>query len=170
MSEIKISWKDSYIAKHGEDAYTKRLEQRREWGKKLPGGEAQRSQERRDADPEQAREYDRAWRERNPQKTIEKGKKVSQKGGAYYKNHMKYRQTGIQGEREKIRCKHGNQWRGYKRIVAPKSQVHHQWRKDSSEYDGIALVEAKAHRYGIIDVIQIIEGEITIFTEEELRN
>lgn len=164
-----MSFKTDYIAKHGEEAYANRLRRRQIWGQKLPGGEKQRSQDRRDADPEKAREYDRASRERNPEKVKAKGKKISRKGGAYYKEHMQYRQTGIQGEREKIRCAHGNQWRPFKRIIAPESQIHHQWRKDSSEYDGVALVEAKAHQYGIIDVIQILDGKITLLTEEQMK-
>ena len=163
-----MSFKEDFIEKHGKDAYAKRLERRREWGANLPGGEKQRSQDRRDADPEQAREYDRAWRDRNPQKIIEKGKKVSRKGGKYYKKQQVYKQTGLQGERNKIRYKHANQWRKYKRIIAQDSQVHHQWQKASAEYDGIALVEANKHRYGIIDIIQILEGEITILTEREI--
>ena len=84
MSEIQTSWKDTFIAVHGEEAYTKRLKQRREWVRKLPGGEKQRSQDRRDADPEKARENGRAWSRKNPQKIIEKGRKVSRKGGKYY--------------------------------------------------------------------------------------
>ena len=33
----------------------------------------------------------------------------------------------------------------------------------------MALVEKGAHRYGIINVIQILEGEITVFSEKELK-
>ena len=86
-----MSFKEDFIERHGEEAYAATLERRREWGKKLPGGEKQRSQDRRDADPEQSREYDRAWRERNPQKTIEKGRKISRKGGAYYEKKKIYK-------------------------------------------------------------------------------
>ena len=116
-----MAFKSDFIAKHGEAAYAKRLERRREWGANLPGGEKQRSQDRRDMDPEQSREYDRAWRERNPEKTKDKGRKVSRKGGKYYKKQLEYKQTGLQGERNKIRYKHANQWREYKHIIAPES-------------------------------------------------
>lgn len=164
-----MSFKSDYIAKHGEAAYAKRLERRREWGRKLPGGEKQRSQERRDANPEQAREHDRAWRERNPDKIIEKGRKVSRKGGAYYEKKQKYKQTGIPGEREHIRMRHGYYWRPYKRIIAPDSVLHHQWRPGTAEYDGIALVETDQHMHGFVKVIEILDGKITLLTEKEIR-
>ena len=169
MCEIKISWKESYIAKHGEEAYAKRLERRREWGANLPGGEKQRSQDRRDADPEKWREYDRAWRERNPETNIEKGRKISRKGGAYYEKKKIYKQTGISGERERVRMRDSYRWRPYKRIIAPESQLHHAWRPNSAEYSGLALVEADAHMHGTIKVIRILEGEISLLTEKEIR-
>jgi hypothetical protein len=81
---------------------------------------------------------------------------------------MQYRQAGIQGEREKTRCKHGNAWRPYKRIVAPDSQLHHQWRPMTAEWDGLALVEKHQHIHGFIDVIDILEGKITLLTEKEI--
>jgi hypothetical protein len=141
MSEIETSWKDSYIAKFDEEAYAKRIERRRKWGENLPGGEAQRSREQRAADPEKYRGYERAWQKRNPEKIIEKGRKVSRKGGKYYEKKQKYKQTGIPGERERVRMRHGYYWRPYKRIIAPDSVLHHQWRPGTAEYDGIALVE-----------------------------
>jgi hypothetical protein len=129
-----MSWKDDFIAKHGEEAYCKRLEGRRTWGNKLPGGEAQRSRKQRAADPEKYREYERAWRERNPETNIEKGRKVSRKGGAYYEKKQKYKQTGLSGEREHVRMRHGYYWRPYKNIIAPGSQLHHQWVPGTAKY------------------------------------
>jgi hypothetical protein len=164
-----MSWKDDFISKFSEEAYAKRLEGRRMWGRKLSGGEKQRSQDRRDANPEQSREYDRAWRERNPETNIEKGRKVSRKGGAYYKNHMKYKQTGLSGEREHVRMRHAYYWRPYKNIIAPDSQLHHQWVPGTAKYTGLALVEKDQHMHGVIDVIKILKGEITLFTESEIR-
>lgn len=164
-----MSWKDIFIAKYGIEAYERRLARRREWGRQLPGGEKQRSQDRRDADPEQAREHDRAWRERNPDKVIEKGRKVSRKDGKYYDKKQKYKQTGISGERERVRMRDRNRWRPYKRIIAPESQIHHEWIPQTAEYRGVALVEANAHMHGFVDVIQILDGEITLLTEEEIR-
>jgi hypothetical protein len=48
-------------------------------------------------------------------------------------------------------------------------ELHHQWIPETADYTGLALVEAKPHKHGIIDVIQILEGAITVFSEKELR-
>lgn len=165
-----MSFKSAFIAAHGEAAYVKRLERRREWGQNLQGGEAQRSRERREADPEKWREYDRAWREKNPQKTKEKGREISRKDGKYYEKKKIYKQTGVSGEREKTRMRDSYKWRDYKKIIAPGSQLHHNWIPGTAEYTGLALVEADQHMHGIIDVIQILKGEIKVFTEKEIRD
>ena len=38
----------------------------------------------------------------------------------------------------------------------------------AAEYRGLALVDAKPHRYGIIDVILILDGKITLLTKEDV--
>lgn len=164
-----MSFKSEYIAKHGEEAYAKRLEHRREWGRRLPGGEAQRSRERREEDPKKWRTYYRERSRKDPEKVKEKGRQVSRKGGKYYEKKQKYKQTGIPGERERIRMRHGYYWREYKNFVAPNSELHHQWVPNTAEYTGLALVEKDAHRHGDIDVIQIIEGEITLLSERDIQ-
>ncbi|MBE9592360.1 MAG: hypothetical protein IMF19_02660 [Proteobacteria bacterium] len=111
----------------------------------------------------------RKWAERNPDKVRNANHEASRKGGRRYAEKLKYDRTGISGERARIRVKHANRYRVYKQIIAPGSQVHHSWRPGSSKYDGVALVEKDQHRHGIIDVIQILKGEITIFTEAGLR-
>lgn len=108
----------------------------------------------------------RKWRVEYP----ESSKEISNKGGKYYERTLKYNRTGLRGERRKIRTIHSHKWLLYKRIIAPNSQIHHQWRPQSAEYDGLALVEADQHMFGFIDVIQVLEGEITLFTEEEIRS
>lgn len=147
---IKMSFKSDFIAAHGEAAYAKRLERRRAWGANLPGGEAQRSQERRDADPEMTWQSDR-------------------KGGKYYERKLKYDRNGLRGERMRIRHRHGKKWAKYKRIIAPNSVIHHSWIPNTAEYTGVGLVEKTAHEYGIIKVIEILDGNIRIFTEREIR-
>lgn len=119
---------------------------------------------------EKMRDATRKWNENHPNKVQEASHEGSRRGGKYYKRVLKYSHTGLQGERNKIRYKHGRKWRDYKNIVAPGSQLHHAWRPGTSEYSGLALVEADQHRHGIIDVIQVLDGEITLFTEEEIRN
>ena len=134
-----MSWKEDFIKRYGEGAYERKLEQMRQ------------------------------WKEANPNKAEELNHDVGRKGGKYYEKKLKYQHTGLQGERNKVRKLHGRRWRKYKNIIAPDSQLHHQWLPDKSEYSGLALVEADLHMHGIIDVIRILDGEITVFTEKELR-
>ena len=163
-----MSWKDDFIAKHGEEAYAERLEQRKEWGQNLPDGEAQRSRDRREADPEKCRENGKEWRRNHPEKAIEHGRQLSRKGGKFDEKKQKYKQTGIPGERERIRMRDRHKWRQYKKIIAPDSQLHHQWIPETAKYIGLALVEKDLHIYGFIDVIEILSGKITLFTEKEI--
>lgn len=53
-------------------------------------------------------------------------------------------------------------------IIAPDSQLHHEWVPETCEYRGVALVEAEQHMHGFVDVI--VDGEITRLTEEQIRN
>lgn len=135
--------KKEFIAKYGKEAYVKMILQ--------------------------GRERQRAWGERNPQKVIELCRKRNRKGGKYYEKHLIENRTGLRGERNKIRGEHRKHWRPYKNIIAPDSQLHHQWCPRTAEYTGLALVEADQHIHGIIDVIQILEGEITSLTEKDVR-
>lgn len=134
-----MSWKDEFIAKYGEATYEKRLERYSQWKKANPG---------------KATEHDRTQ---------------CRKGGKNYAKSLKYRTTELQGKRNRIRAKHRSNWREYKNIIAPNSQLHHQWHPGTSEYDGVALVEKDPHQHGIVDVIEILEGKISIFTEKELQ-
>ena len=64
---------------------------------------------------------------------------------------------------------HGNLWRKYKNIIAPESQIHHEWIPGTANYRGVALVEADQHMHGIVDVIEILEGKITLLTEDKVK-
>lgn len=94
-------------------------------------------------------------------------------GGKWHEVHAKYnilyRSSGIPREKYTIRRRHERRWGKYKRIIAFETQIHHEWIPNTSQYRGVALVEKNQHQHGIIDVIQIINGEITLFTEETLR-
>lgn len=153
-----MSWKEDFIAKYGESAYKKRLirgrESSKEWYKR---------------NPEKAAKTQREWRRRNPEEVRKKNREIHQKGGKYYESNRKYNQTGIPGARERIREHSRVKWRRYKHIIAPDSQLHHQWRPQSALYDGLALVEGNSHMYGFVDVIKILEGKITLFTEKEIK-
>ena len=144
--------KEEYIEKYGKESYEKMQEQSRNW-------QAYRREEVRAAHKE--------WRENNPEEVILHGREGCRKGGKYYDKNREYNTTGISGERYRIRIKHAVFYRPYKKIIAPESQIHHQWVPRTADYTGVALVEADQHRYGYIDVIQILEGEITLLTEEE---
>lgn len=87
----------------------------------------------------------------------------------YYKHYREHQSTGIPGERNSIRNKHRSRYRKYKQIIAPDSQIHHEWIGGTAEYQGMALVEKYQHQYGFIDVIQILEGEITLFSEADIK-
>jgi len=53
----------------------------------------------------------------------------------------------------------------HKRTVDPQglTQIHHEWVSGTAKYRGVALVDAELHRHGIIKVIEVLEGEITLF-------
>lgn len=112
-------------------------------------------------------EYSKRWREANPKKVLVTAQEQCRKGGKHYVKHLKYLTTGIPKKKQNIRRKHANQYRTIKEIIAPKSQIHHEWIPGTAEYIGVALVETKPHRYGIIDVIKILEGKITLFKERK---
>jgi len=111
----------------------------------------------------------RKWQIANPKKKKKNEHETNRKGGRYYQWKLKYLATGLPGERHRIRRRHGKRWRKYKQIIAPDSQLHHEWIPETAEYRGVALVEAKAHQYGIIDVILILDGKITVLTEEQIK-
>jgi hypothetical protein len=140
--------KDEIIRRYGEAAYEKKLEQNCERNRK--------------------------YTEENPEQVIANNQRSnheqSRKGGKHYAKKLEDDQTGLRGERQKIRMEHGKQYRPYKAIIAPESQIHHEWIPRTSEYRGIALVEADAHMHGFVNVIEILKGKITLLTEEQVRN
>lgn len=153
---------EEYIKRYGEGAYEKKLQQRRDWYKEHS---------------EQKGETDRLWRLNHPEevkatnqtKNQVTNPEINRKGGKYYEKMRKYFSTGIPYERALIRTRHANRYRSYKNIIAPESQIHHEWIPNTSNYRGMALVEKEQHMHGFVDVIQILEGEITLLTEEEIR-
>ena len=119
---------------------------------------------------EKVLEQTRQWRKANSERKKTSDHESSHKGGKYYQKTLKHRATGFQGVRNKIRGNHRHKWRQFKKVIAPDSQIHHQWIPGTAKYHGVALVEKDQHQYGIIDVIKIVDGEITLLTEEEIRN
>lgn len=131
--------KAEFLKRYGEEAYKKRLGQIR------------------------------VWREAHSEKIEEHNHELSRKSGKRYEKKLEYNRTGLCGERNKVRSKHRKEYYPFKQIIAPDSQLHHSWRPESPDYDGVALVEKDQHMHGIIEVIQILEGEITLFSEREIR-
>jgi hypothetical protein len=111
----------------------------------------------------------REWKRKHPKIVREHSHQSNRKGGKYYIRHLQYQHSGLQGERNKIRAMHARRWSKYKNRIAPNSQIHHAWRHNSSDFDGVALVETNAHRHGVIDVILILEGNVTLLIEENRR-
>ena len=114
-------------------------------------------------------QWARDWKAGNPDEVIACSQQQCRKGGKYYEKHLEQQHTGIPGERRKIRCKHGDKYRSFKQIIAPESQIHHEWIPGTAEYTGVALVEKDQHMHGFVDVIKILEGKITLLTEKEIR-
>lgn len=146
--------KEEFIEKYGGAAYEKRLAQAREW---------------RAAHREEHNALCRKWRAANPDKVKAQHQEQSCKGGKRYKKKRAYQMSGIPHEKSLVRKKHEHRWAKYKHIIAPDSQIHHEWIPDTADYRGVALVEKDTHMHGYIDVIQILDGKITLLTEKEVR-
>ena len=138
----------------GEDVYNKRLQQTQAWKK---------------THLEQAKEQIQEWKSEHPKEVKKYDYEFSHKKGKYYEQRREYDRNGLRHERNLVRNKHRIHYYPYKRIIAPASQIHHEWIPETADYTGIALVEADQHTHGYIDVIQILEGKITLLTEAEIR-
>jgi hypothetical protein len=147
--------KEEVIAKYGEAAWQRHLAQRRAY---------------KEEHLEQENARDKKYCEENREKRRADHQEECRKGGKRYEKKLKHQRTGIPGAKTRIRCKHAREYRPYKDIIAPASQIHHEWIPDTSEYRGIALVETDQHMHGFVDVIEILKGEITLLTEEEVKN
>lgn len=146
--------KEEIIKRYGSEEYKRRLTKNRA-----------RTPAQRDV----AKAIANTWHTAHPEEAKIHNDEISLRCGKRYKKHLEYMRSGLPGERHKIRTKHGKPWSKYKKIIAPGSQIHHEWIPKTAKYRGVALVETGAHRYGIVDVIQILKGEITLLTEEKNR-
>jgi hypothetical protein len=166
--------KDEVIKRYGKAAWEKKLEQRRARYKAHPLEEKARNNKYREEHKEEANAATRKWREEHPEQVLENNKRSSQEkcrtNGKYYDKKLVYKRTGIPGDKNRIRNKHNKQYHPYKDIIAQDSQIHHEWIPPTDEYRGVALVEADAHMHGFVDVIAILDGEITVLTEEQIAN
>ena len=150
--------KREIIEEYGKQEYERRKEQNRK-----------RTRLWREKNVERDRVSSRNWSLQHPAEVRKTHQNQSRKGGRFYVKKQLYDHIGLQGERNKIRSRDWRMWHTYKQIIAPDSQLHHEWVPRTAEYNGLALVEKDQHQHGSIDVIEILDGEITVFTEQELR-
>lgn len=142
---------------------------KKKWQEEHPGQVAASGKKWRIEHKEQIAASGKKYRVEHPEQKAANDCEHSNKGGKFYEQTLVYNTTGLRGERTKRRVKDANHWRPYKKIIASDSQIHHAWCPNSAECTGVALVEKDQHMHGIIDVIQILDGEITVFTEKEIR-
>ena len=143
--------KRDFVRRYGEEAWAKKQEQSRRWNAANPIKHADGVKRSHAANPDKHRRRVKQWKRANPDKV----KSFNQK----------YFSTGLPHSRKLVRMKHGNQYRAYKQIIAPDSQIHHEWIPNTANFRGVALVEKDQHQHGVIDVIQILEGDITLLEE-----
>ena len=162
--------KSETIKRYGIEAYTKQLEQNHVWQKINREKVNTKSKKYYEEHPEKVKATNKNWREANPDKWTALAQEASHKGGKRYNKMLEHQRTGIPGERNRIRGEHNREFREIKRSLVQEVELHHEWIPESAEYRGVALVEAKAHRNGIIDVIVLLDGDITLLEEEEVKN
>jgi len=116
----------------------------------------------------QARERIKA----HPEKVQARNHELNRRGGRFYEAKRAYMMRGIPHEKNLFRSMHYRKYDEYKKIIDPEglTQLHHSWLNDGTAgYSGVALVEKDQHMHGYIDVIRILEGVITLLTEEEVK-
>ena len=165
-----LSYTEERIKKYGIVAHKKHLQQIREAREKHLEKSRAISREWKSKHLEEVRAKSREWNQNHPDEVKARTREHSRKGGKRYEQKRKYQSTGLPHERQLVRVKHSSRYRPYKSIIAPDSQIHHEWIPETADYRGVALVEKDQHQHGYIDVIQILEGEITLLSEEEVRN
>lgn len=155
------------IRRYGQAAYEKRLQQARDIYAAHREDENARDKEWYAGHREEEIARSMKWQKANPDKVKVSKEKHNRKGGEYYEKRLEYNRTGLQGERRDIRNKHAKLYLVIKQAT-PNSVLHHEWLPGTAKYRGVALVDKEAHQNGIIEVIKILEGEITLLSEKEI--
>ena len=112
------------------------------------------------------RKQSREWHYKHTDRVKVFNHETNRKGGRYYEKALAHANAGLPRERKAVRGRHQHQFRRLKRFFAQESEIHHQWTPGTAEYTGVALVEKDQHMHGIIDVIYVLDGEITLLTED----
>lgn len=160
--------KEEFIERYSEAAYEKRLQQARDRYVEHREEENARDKEWYAGHREEEIARSLKWQKANPDKVKAIHQEANRKGGKYYEKRLEYNRTGLQGERRDIRNKHNILYRDIKQ-AAPNSVFHHEWIPGTANYRGVALVDKELHQRGIINVIKILEGKITLFREREIK-
>ena len=149
--------------------WEKAIEDAENWNAQNRDRYLKNTQQWRTANKDRMQKTRNQWRVANPEKVKATNQETQRKGGKHYERNIQYRMVGLPHEKRLVRGKHNRYWTPYKQIIAPESQIHHEWIPETADYRGVALVEKEQHMHGYIDVIQILEGEITLLTEEEIE-
>lgn len=190
--------KEERIKRYGEAAYDKMLQQHRDWAaahreemnasskawcdkhreeakaktkkwREVNRGKAKAySAQYRKEHREELKVKSKEWRKNNIEKVKVYGQELGRKGGKRYEKFLEYQRTGLQGERNYIRHKHAKLYYEIRKAT-PNSVLHHEWIPGTAEYRGAALVNKELHQRGVIKVIKLLEGKITLFTEKEIK-
>lgn len=159
--------KEEFIKRYGEVAYEKKLQRQRDYHVRHRKEDNIKTREWGLQHREEATANVKRWRKANPDKALKISREICGKGGKYYEKHLKGEQTGLRGERNLIRNKHHILYQTIKQAT-PNSVFHHEWIPGTAKYRGVASVDKEAHQNGIIKVIHILDGKITLLTEEEI--
>jgi hypothetical protein len=149
--------KEEFIIKYGEDAY-----------KRMVQNETKTSRVWKQKNSAKVANYQREFKIRHPDRAKAHSFQQSRKGGKYYEKSKIYHAIGIPGAKTRIRNNHHYLYAAYKSIIAPDSQIHHEWIPGTADYRGVALVETDQHIHGFVNVIEVLEGEISLLSELEI--
>ena len=162
--------KEECIRRYGEAEWERKLEYGREWLNKNSERKKETNKRWQVENRDRYLEYNRQWNVANPDRCVKAVKRWKERNPEkVIAFNRRYSSTGIPHEKRLVRGEHYRYWTPYKQIIAPDSQMHHEWLPGTADYRGMALVEKDQHMHGYVDVIQILEGKITLFTEEEIR-
>lgn len=161
--------KEEYIKRYGGKAWEKKLQQGREYHATHRDEEKANFKAWYEMHQAEDNAQSKVWRETHLEEVKAHHRGQHRKGGKHYEKRQAHKMQGIPHAKNLIRGTHQRIWTPFKQIIAPKSQIHHEWILGTAEYRGVAIVEADSHMHGFIDVIHILEGELTLFTEAEIR-
>ena len=161
--------KEERVKRYGAAAYERRSQQSRDWEKTHREEHNASNLKWVMANPTKAKLSNQKWCAANPDKVKARDQEYRRKGGKYFESTLKYNTTELRRERNSIRERHRREYCHIKGAT-PNSVLHHEWIPGTSKYRGVVLVDKELHQRGIIKVIKLLEGEVTLFLEKEVKN